>query len=82
MSGVRAGRLLMLILNVINPASSFETTTVVMSGAFASSPVESVNVCEFPFAAELLARAAVGTATTAAASTTTMPSLRALPRFI
>jgi hypothetical protein len=41
MSDVSAGRLLMLILKVMFPASSFDTTTVVMSGACASSPVES-----------------------------------------
>ena len=44
MSCVIAGRLLMLTLNVINPASSFETVMLVMSGAFGSSPVESVYV--------------------------------------
>ncbi len=54
----------MLILNVISPASSFETTIDVMSGAAGSSPVESVNVCEFAFARALLARADEGIATT------------------
>jgi hypothetical protein len=38
MSEVNAGRLLMLIFKVISPAASFETTIVVMSGAFGSSP--------------------------------------------
>jgi len=51
MSGVRAGRLLRLTLKVIRPALSFETTIVVMSGAFGFSPVESMNVCEFACAA-------------------------------
>ena len=41
MSAVNAGRLLMLTLNVIIPASSFETATLVISGAIASSPIES-----------------------------------------
>ena len=47
MSGVSAGRLLMFTWKVISPASSFETAMLVMSGAAASSPTESLNVCEF-----------------------------------
>jgi hypothetical protein len=46
MSGVNAGRLLMFTWKVIRPASSLETATLVMSGALASSPTESLNVCE------------------------------------
>src|SRR5262245_47856184 len=46
MSGVSAGRLLMFTWRVMLPASSFETPMLVMSGAAASSPTESVNVWE------------------------------------
>ena len=41
MSRVSCGRFGMLILNVIIPVSSLETTMVVMSGAAGFSPVES-----------------------------------------
>ena len=41
MSCVSVGRLLMLTFHVINPASSFETSMLVMSGALAFSPSES-----------------------------------------
>ncbi len=47
MSAVSVGRLLTLTWKVIRPASSFETTTLVMSGAAGSSPVESGYVVEF-----------------------------------
>ena len=47
MSGVSAGRLVMLIWKVISPASSLETTMLVMSGASTSSPVESGKVVVF-----------------------------------
>ena len=46
MSPVSDGRLEMLSLKVTRPEASFETTMLVMSGAFAISPVESRNVCE------------------------------------
>jgi hypothetical protein len=46
MSGVSDGRFGIAIWKVIRPASSFEAVTVVMSGACASSPTESVKVCE------------------------------------
>ena len=46
MSPVSDGRLEMLTLKVTRPEASFETTMLVMSGAFAISPVESRNVCE------------------------------------
>ena len=77
MSAVSAGRLLMLTLNVTSPASSFETTMFVMSGALGSSPVESVNVCEFALAAARFARADVGRTTTVPASSSAIPSFRA-----
>ena len=47
-----AGRLLMFTWKVISPASSFETAMLVMSGAAASSPTESLNVCEFAAACD------------------------------
>ena len=72
----------MLILNVTNPASSFETTADVMSGPLGSSPVESVNVCVFAFALAPLASADEGIATTIAASSSAPPNKRALPRLM
>src|SRR5262245_600714 len=69
MSGVSAGRLLMLILNVINPASSFDTAMVVMSGALGSSPVESVKVWLFTAECDARPKAALGTTARRAART-------------
>jgi hypothetical protein len=63
MSSVNAGRFEMLVLNVMVPASSFETTTEVMSGALASSPVESLKVWEFALARDELPNAPTGNAT-------------------
>jgi hypothetical protein len=71
MSLVIVGRLPILTLKVINPASSFETTTVVMSGASGFSPVESVYVVEFDLAADLTARDDAGAMTVVAASART-----------
>jgi hypothetical protein len=70
MSGVSVGRLLMLILKVMFPASSFETSTLVMSGAFGFSPVESGKLWEFDDARAVLPSATVGSATSAMPSAT------------
>src|ERR1041385_6050231 len=69
MSEVIAGRLLMLILNVICPASSFETVELVMSGALASSPVESGKLWELTVVRAVLPSAAAGSATSATEKT-------------
>src|SRR5215470_8136795 len=73
MSWVSWGRLLMLTWNVMLPASSFDTTTLVTSGALAFSPTESakdwlllVERAEPPSAA--------GTPTRSAASTMRTPT--------
>src|SRR2546430_2189084 len=63
MSGVSAGRLLMLTWKVIIPASSFETTTLVMSGAAGSSPIESGYVVELAAARDDPPSATAGRAT-------------------
>ena len=64
----------MLILNVIIPALSFETTTLVMSGALVSSPVESANVELFA-----VVRAAPPNATDG--SPTSSPPIAAMSRI-
>ena len=64
----------MFTWKVISPASSFETATLVMSGAFASSPIESLNVCELAAACDDPPSAA-GTPTSSAASTSRIASL-------
>src|SRR5215831_15145846 len=74
MSLVRAGRLLMFTWKVICPASSFDTATLVMSGARASSPVESVNVCEL-LSARLEPPRATGAPASTATSMARTPSL-------
>jgi hypothetical protein len=74
MSGVNVGRLLTLIWNVIRPASSFETTMLVMSGALASSPIESGNVCELAAVCDD-PPSATGTPTTSAVSARRIASL-------
>ncbi len=60
MSGVSVGRLEMFTLKVISPASSFETSTLVMSGAAASSPAESGKLWAFVLPRSALPSAAVG----------------------
>ncbi len=80
MSGVSAGRLLMLIWKVIGPASSFETLTFVMSGAFASSPVESLKVTLFA-ARCAEPPSAPGTATTRAAAARSARTWRFVARL-
>ena len=75
MSGVSAGRLLMLICNVMFPASSFATTTLVMSGAAASSPVESGKVVVLLEPRAEPPSAAVGRATRTATSAIQISSL-------
>jgi hypothetical protein len=58
----------MLTLNVIAPASVFDTATLVMSGALASSPVESGKVAELAAVRAAWPSAAAGSATIAEAS--------------
>src|SRR5689334_12167163 len=62
MSGVSAGRFGMLTWKVIIPASSLETTMLVMSGALTSSPIESGKVVVFEPAREESPEAIEGTA--------------------
>ncbi len=73
MSGVSAGRFATLIRKTMFPWSSFDTAVVVMSGAAASSPIESLNVCEFALApAEPPSAIAGVTTSTARASPSTI----------
>src|SRR5262249_15518496 len=77
MSGVNVGRLEIAMRNVIIPASVFETSIDVISGAFASSPVESGKLAVFVAICELPPSATAGSATNAAA-TTAIKTCRAL----
>jgi hypothetical protein len=68
MSPVRVGRLGTLMTQDRLPLSSFERTTVEMSGPCGSSPVESVNLAKFSAARAELA-APVGVSANSATST-------------
>src|SRR5262249_48523504 len=71
MSSVRAGRLLIAILNVMFALSSFETVVLVMSGACESSPIESGYVVEFESARAELPSAIAGASASASSARAT-----------
>ena len=71
MSEFRVGRFETLIWNVIRPASSFESATLVTSGAAGFSPVESAKVCEFDAPAGRARRTNPHSATSALTATYT-----------